>query len=81
MAGSLTLLLEVIPLIAGALLVGAYLQLLVSREYIARLLGDQSGVRGLLIASLAGALTPGGPFAAFPLVVGFTARASACRSS
>jgi len=69
--GSGGLLLEVAPLIAGALLVSAYMQLLVSRERIARLLGDQSGLRGLLIACIAGALTPGGPFAAFPLVVGF----------
>ncbi len=70
-AGSITLLLEIAPLLIGALLVSAYMQQLVSRERFARILGDQAGLRGLLIACVAGALTPGGPYAAFPLVMGF----------
>jgi uncharacterized membrane protein YraQ (UPF0718 family) len=31
-------------------------------------IGDESGMRGLLIATVAGILTPGGPFLQFPLV-------------
>jgi hypothetical protein len=31
-------------------------------------IGDESGMRGLLIATIAGILTPGGPFLQFPLV-------------
>ncbi len=31
-------------------------------------LGDESGMRGLIIATVAGILTPGGPFLQFPLV-------------
>lgn len=31
-------------------------------------IGDESGLRGLLIATVAGILTPGGPFLQFPLV-------------
>jgi uncharacterized protein len=31
-------------------------------------IGDDSGMRGLLVATVAGILTPGGPFLQFPLV-------------
>src|SRR5690606_6636259 len=44
-----------------------YFQVLVPRETVARLLGGQSGWRGLMLATAAGAVTPGGPFASFPL--------------
>ncbi len=36
-----------------------------------RWLGRDSGWAGLVLATIGGAATPGGPFAAFPLVVAF----------
>lgn len=42
--------------------------MLLPRELMSRWLGEQSGLRGLMIATLAGSLTPGGPFVQFPIV-------------
>jgi uncharacterized membrane protein YraQ (UPF0718 family) len=41
---------------------------LVPADLVASLIGEGSGVRGLLVATVAGAITPGGPFLQFPLV-------------
>lgn len=65
----LHLLVEILPIILAAVVIGGYFQSLVPRERVAAMLGDSSGIKGLAIATLAGALTPGGPFASFPLVV------------
>lgn len=63
-----TLLLVVLPQLAAGLLIGGLVTRLVSREKVARWLGGSSGMTGLLLASLAGLLTPGGPFTSFPMV-------------
>lgn len=63
------LLLLILPIVVAAVLVGAYVQAMVPREVMERWLGGSSGLRGLLLATAAGSLTPGGPFAAFPLVL------------
>jgi uncharacterized membrane protein YraQ (UPF0718 family) len=65
----LHLLVEILPIILAAVVIGGYFQSLVPRERVAAMLGDGSGIKGLAIATAAGALTPGGPFASFPLVV------------
>jgi uncharacterized membrane protein YraQ (UPF0718 family) len=41
---------------------------LVSPEAMARWLGQEAGGRALVAGTLAGAITPGGPFIAFPLL-------------
>jgi len=61
--------LNLIPRMSAALLIGGFIQVLVPRSLVARWLGDGAGVRGILIATTVGALTPGGPMLAFPLVV------------
>ncbi len=65
----LGLLILILPIVVAAVLVGAYVQAMVPREAMERWLGGRSGLRGLLLATAAGSLTPGGPFAAFPLVL------------
>lgn len=62
------LVLTVLPQLGAGLLIGGLIQQLVNRDRVAALLGAESGIKGLLLASLAGLLTPGGPFASFPLV-------------
>ena len=62
------LLLAVAPQICGGLLVAGLVQVLIPKEAVARWLGKESGMRGLIIAEFAGALTPGGPFGSFALV-------------
>lgn len=63
------LLVSVIPMVAGGIFVGALVQILVPQKLISDWLGGHSGWRGLLLAATAGIITPGGPFASFPLVL------------
>lgn len=63
------LLATVLPQLAGGVLIGGLAQQLLGKDKIAALLGAQSGLRGLAIATAAGALTPGGPYMTFPIVV------------
>lgn len=62
------LLIMILPQLAAGLLIGGLVTRLVSQDRVAALLGTESGIRGLGLATVAGALTPGGPFTSFPLV-------------
>lgn len=61
------MLLSVVPLLLAAFLVAGLVQVLLSREAIDRWLGTESGVRGIVLACVAGALTPGGPYVYYPI--------------
>jgi uncharacterized membrane protein YraQ (UPF0718 family) len=63
----------IIPVLGAALLLAGFVQAGVAKETIGRWLGAESGMRGLVVATLAGAATPGGPMAAFPLVLALSA--------
>lgn len=65
----LDLLLAVLPRIFAAVTVAGLVRVLLPRDRIAALLGANAGLRGLALASLAGMVTPGGPFAAFAFLV------------
>jgi len=58
--------------VAPNLLIGFALagivQVLVPTEYIAKILGEGSGLKGILVATVAGALAPGGPYVNVPIV-------------
>ncbi len=70
---ALTLLLAIAPMIALGLFLGGLVKAMADPNKIAPILGAQSGLRGLVLASGLGAITPGGPFAAFPIVYGIFA--------
>ncbi|MCG5529659.1 permease [Halorhodospira halochloris] len=63
------LLVQIGPIVIAAVMISGYVQTLVPNDKIEYWLGNDAGWRGLGIAIIAGAITPGGPFAAFPLVV------------
>ena len=65
------LFLEVLPKVLAGTLIGALVRILVPRAAVRRLIGEGSGITGLLVATLAGALFPGGPFTIFPLAAAF----------
>ena len=69
LADGAQMMMYIVPRIVGAMLVAAFIQVLVPREIVARLIGEKSGFRGLIIATLAGTFTPGGPLTSFPIVV------------
>ena len=65
---ALELLMAIFPQLLGGLLIGGLVRQMIGTDRIAGLLGADSGLRGLVIATAAGALTPGGPFTSFPIV-------------
>jgi len=65
-----TLTLQILPLLAFAMIIAGMIPQLISREAIQQWVGDESGWKGLLIATVAGGLTPGGPYVCLPLVGG-----------
>lgn len=69
----LTLLLAIAPKVIAGVLLAGLLTVLLPREKVARWMGTRSGLRGLCLAGLAGALLPGGPMMAFPLAVALRA--------
>lgn len=48
--------------------IAGLVQVLLPRDLIVRWLGEKSGLKGILIACVAGGLMPGSPYAVFPLV-------------
>lgn len=61
--------LSILPkLILGILLAG-FAQVLVPRDLVARWLGERSGIRGIILASVAGTFNVGGPMTSFPMLV------------
>jgi uncharacterized membrane protein YraQ (UPF0718 family) len=67
LAAGRTLWRNLLILLLGFVIAGL-VQVLVPRELISRWLGAQAGVKGVLIACVAGGLVPGSPYAVFPLV-------------
>lgn len=57
-----------LPILLLGFLIAGLAQVLIPRELITRWLGDQAGVKGVLLGSLVGGLVPGAPYATFPLV-------------
>jgi len=66
--GAAKMFVGVLPSLLVGFLLGGMVQVLIPREWVAAYAGEDSGLMGLVIASVAGAVTPGGPFVAFPLV-------------
>lgn len=56
-----------LPKVVAGCLIGAFVALLLPRELVARWLGGESGLAGLVIATLAGAIFPGGPITIYPV--------------
>ena len=68
---SIALFLKVVPLVFFALMVSSLVRHLLPQEAIATWIGPGSGWRGLIFGTIAGFLTPGGPFVSFPIAAGF----------
>jgi uncharacterized membrane protein YraQ (UPF0718 family) len=69
MKKSLSYLYEMLPRIFMALLVSGFFAVLIPTDLVASWLGRESGVKGILIGSLVGGFTPGGPIICFPIAV------------
>ena len=67
---ALTMMIEILPLLVFAFIIAGMVQVLLSQEIVAKWVGAESGLRGILIGSLAGGLCPGGPFVSLPVAAG-----------
>lgn len=62
---------EMLPKVLAGCLIGAFVTLLLPREMVARWVGHESGLTGLLIAAFFGFLLPGGPITIYPVAGAF----------
>lgn len=62
---------EILPLLIFALILAGMIQTLLPQAQIAKWIGDESGLRGILIGTVAGGVMPGGPYVSLPLAAGF----------
>lgn len=62
------LFLGIFPVMAVAFIAAGMIDQVLPREIITQWVGDESGLKGLIIGTLGGCITPGGPFVQFPLV-------------
>ncbi|SDC81107.1 MULTISPECIES: permease [unclassified Candidatus Frackibacter] len=65
-AGS-QMLIRTAPLLLIAFVLAGLLQVLIPQSLIINWLGEGAGVKGILVSCIAGLITPGGPYVAFPL--------------
>jgi uncharacterized membrane protein YraQ (UPF0718 family) len=64
------LLLQILPLLIFAFIVAGMMQALIPHELIAKWVGVESGIRGILLGSVLGGLMPGGPVTSLPIAAG-----------
>ena len=62
------LVLGLLPAMVVAFIAAGLIGQVLPREMLTHWMGEESGLRGLIIATLGGSITPGGPFIQFPLV-------------
>lgn len=62
------LLVQIGPVLLPAFVLAGMASVLVPSQTVTHWLGHEAGLRGLLVGTAAGALTPGGPFIAFPFL-------------
>ena len=68
MKSALNMTVETLPLLIFAFVVAGMVQVLLPRELLSKWVGVESGMRGILIGTMAGGLTPGGPYVSLPTV-------------
>ncbi len=59
---------ETLPILVFSFLVAGLAQALLPKDLVSRWVGTAAGLRGVLIGTAAGALTPGGPYVSFPVM-------------
>jgi len=64
------MLIEILPLLIFAFIIAGMVQVLLPHDLLSRWVGTEAGFKGILIGTLAGGLTPGGPYVSLPIVAG-----------
>jgi uncharacterized membrane protein YraQ (UPF0718 family) len=61
---------QILPLVIFAFIVAGMIQVLVPHEFLSKWIGRESGIRGILIGTVAGSLVTGGPYVSLPIAAG-----------
>ena len=68
-----SLFVDILPKVLAACLIASFVAVLMPRQTVMRWVGAESGLMGILIATLAGVICPGGPITIFPIAAAFVA--------
>ena len=63
------MMIQILPMLIFAFLIAGMIQVLLPQEMIAKWIGADSGIKGILIGTVAGGLSPGGPYVSLPIAV------------
>jgi len=64
------MILETLPLLIFAFIVAGMVRILLPHELLSKWVGAESGWRGIIIGTIAGGFSPGGPYVSLPIVAG-----------
>jgi len=70
MRSALNMTVGVLPLLVFAFIVAGMVQVLMPHELLAKWVGREAGLKGILIGTVAGGVSPGGPYVSLPIVAG-----------
>lgn len=73
LTGDVVLFADMLPKVLAGCLIGTFVMMLLPRDLVVRLIGSESGLMGLLVATFAGFLLPGGPLTAYPVAAALLA--------
>jgi uncharacterized membrane protein YraQ (UPF0718 family) len=63
-----SMLTDVVPRLVAATFLAGFVEVLTPKQWITKWMGQQSGLKGIVIATAGGVFTPGGPMVSFPLI-------------
>jgi uncharacterized membrane protein YraQ (UPF0718 family) len=61
---------KILPLLACAFTVAGMAQVLIPHDILVKWVGVESGIRGIMVGTIAGGLAPGGPYISLPIAAG-----------
>lgn len=67
---ALNMTVQILPLLIFAFIMAGMIQSLLPRELLSKWIGEESGIKGILLGTVAGGFTPGGPYVSLPLAAG-----------
>jgi uncharacterized membrane protein YraQ (UPF0718 family) len=70
MKTGMNLIIQIFPLLFFAFVVAGMVQVLIPQDAISKWIGSESGMKGIILGSVAGAIAPGGPYVSMPVAAG-----------
>ena len=67
---ALNMTIQILPLLIFAFIVAGMIQVVLPKELLSKWVGEESGLKGIIMGTIAGGLSPGGPYVSLPIVAG-----------